>query len=117
MIAVTKKKAGGFLLGFTLSIITLGTIGLSFNTNTTFAKKEVLNKDIAISNVKNNYNTYVKTTKDTVLYDIERKNIGTLKKDTEIILDDNYNIITSLDGTRMYIDKENPRVEIEITKI
>ena len=93
MIAVTKKKAGGFLLGFTLSIITLGTIGLSFNTNTTFAKKEVLNKDIAISNVKNNYNTYVKTTKDTVLYDIERKNIGTLKKDTEIILDDNYNII------------------------
>ena len=91
MIAVTKKKAGGFLLGFTLSIITLGTIGLSFNTNTTFAKKEVLNKDIAISNVKNNYNTYVKTTKDTVLYDIERKNIGTLKKDTEIILDDNYN--------------------------
>ena len=93
MIAVTKKKAGGFLLGFTLSIITLGTIGLSFNTNTTFAKKEILNKDIAISNVKNNYNTYVKTTKDTVLYDIERKNIGTLKKDTEIILDDNYNII------------------------
>ena len=35
----------------------------------------------------------------------------------EVIKDDNYNIITSLDGTRMYIDKENPRVEIEITKI
>ena len=35
----------------------------------------------------------------------------------EVIKDDNHNIITSLDGTRMYIDKENPRVEIEITKI
>ena len=35
----------------------------------------------------------------------------------EVLRDDNYNIIYSLDGTRMYIDKENPRVEIEITKI
>lgn len=35
----------------------------------------------------------------------------------EVIKDDNHDIITSLDGTRMYIDKENPRVEIEITKI
>ena len=35
----------------------------------------------------------------------------------EVIKDDNHNIITSLDGTRMYIDKENPRVEIEITKL
>ena len=35
----------------------------------------------------------------------------------EVLKDDNYNIIYSLDGTRMYIDKENPRVEIEITKI
>lgn len=35
----------------------------------------------------------------------------------EVLKDDNYNIIESLDGTRMHIDKENPRVEIEITKI
>lgn len=35
----------------------------------------------------------------------------------EVIQDDNYNIVSSLDGTRMYIDKENPRVEIEITKL
>ena len=35
----------------------------------------------------------------------------------EILKDDNYNIVTSLDGTRMYIDKLNPRVEIEITKL
>lgn len=35
----------------------------------------------------------------------------------EVIKDDNYNIVYSLNGTRMYVDKENPRVEIEITKI
>ena len=35
----------------------------------------------------------------------------------EILKDDNYNIVYSLDGTRMYVDKENPRVEIEITKL
>lgn len=35
----------------------------------------------------------------------------------EVLRDDNYNIIYSLDGTRMHIDKENPRVEIEITKL
>ena len=35
----------------------------------------------------------------------------------EVLKDDNYNIVYSLDGTRMYADKENPRVEIEITKL
>lgn len=35
----------------------------------------------------------------------------------EVLKDDNHNIVTSLDGTRMYIDKLNPRVEIEITKL
>lgn len=33
-----------------------------------------------------------------------------------ILQDDNYNIVASFDGTRAYYDKENPRVEIEITK-
>ena len=35
----------------------------------------------------------------------------------EVLKDDNYNIVYSLDGTRMHVDKENPRVEIEITKL
>lgn len=35
----------------------------------------------------------------------------------KVLKDDNYNIVHSLDGTRIYVDKENPRVEIEITKI
>ena len=34
----------------------------------------------------------------------------------KIIEDDNYNIISSIDGTNVNYDKENPRVEIEITK-
>lgn len=33
-----------------------------------------------------------------------------------IIDDDNYTIISSVDGTQVFYDKENPRVEIEITK-
>lgn len=33
-----------------------------------------------------------------------------------ILEDDNYNIVASFDGTSAYYDKENPRVEIEITK-
>lgn len=34
----------------------------------------------------------------------------------EVLLDDNYNIVASLDGCQMLIDKENPRTEIIITK-
>ena len=34
-----------------------------------------------------------------------------------VLSDDNYLIIQSFDGTRVYYDKENPRCEIEIKKI
>ena len=33
-----------------------------------------------------------------------------------LLEDDNYNIVASLDGCSMQIDRENPRIEIEITK-
>lgn len=33
-----------------------------------------------------------------------------------ILLDDNFTIVTSVDGTKALYDKDNPRVEIEITK-
>ena len=33
----------------------------------------------------------------------------------KILEDDNYKIVVSTDGSRVYYDKENPRVEIEIT--
>lgn len=34
----------------------------------------------------------------------------------KVLEDDNYNIVSSLDDCNMQIDRENPRVEIEITK-
>jgi Holliday junction resolvase RusA-like endonuclease len=34
----------------------------------------------------------------------------------KVISDDNYNIVASFDGTRVYYDKENPRTIVEITK-
>jgi Holliday junction resolvase RusA-like endonuclease len=33
------------------------------------------------------------------------------------LVDDNYKIIHSVDGSRVYYDKENPRTEIEITEV
>lgn len=33
-----------------------------------------------------------------------------------VLVDDNYNIITSLDNCKMEIDRDKPRIEIEITK-
>lgn len=33
----------------------------------------------------------------------------------KILEDDNYKIVISVDGSRVFYDKENPRVEIEIT--
>lgn len=33
-----------------------------------------------------------------------------------LLEDDNYNIVASIDGCSMQIDRENPRIEIEITK-
>lgn len=32
-----------------------------------------------------------------------------------ILADDNYNIVASMDGSRVYYDKDNPRTEITIT--
>lgn len=34
-----------------------------------------------------------------------------------ILLDDNSNIVASMDGSRVLYDKENPRTEIEITEL
>ena len=34
-----------------------------------------------------------------------------------ILADDNYNIVASMDGSRVYYDKDNPRTEITITPV
>jgi Holliday junction resolvase RusA-like endonuclease len=35
----------------------------------------------------------------------------------KVILDDNYKIVVGHDGSRIQIDKENPRIEVEINEI
>lgn len=35
----------------------------------------------------------------------------------KVLADDNYTIVSSTDGTRVYYDKENPRAEIYIEKL
>ena len=34
-----------------------------------------------------------------------------------ILMDDNSNVVVSMDGSRVFYDKENPRTEITITEI
>ena len=34
-----------------------------------------------------------------------------------ILIDDNSKVVVSMDGSRVYYDKENPRTEIEITEV
>lgn len=34
-----------------------------------------------------------------------------------VIKDDNSNVVVSVDGSRVYYDKENPRTEVEITEV
>lgn len=34
-----------------------------------------------------------------------------------LIIDDNFKIIASTDGSRVYVDKNNPRIEVEITRL
>jgi hypothetical protein len=49
--------------------------------------------------------------KENLNYKIEFED---LLKQSGILADDNYKIIYSVDGSRVYIDKENPRTEITI---
>lgn len=36
--------------------------------------------------------------------------------ETNVLTDDNYNIVASHDGSRVYVDRDNPRMEITITE-
>lgn len=65
---------------------------------------------VNLNEVKNNYGHYVKTNKDTIIFTKDKKKVGTITKDVEIILDDNYNIkdeYYKLDGIDYYINYQN----------
>lgn len=62
-------------------------------------------------NVKCEY--YMPTRRRVDLVNLQEATLDVLVK-YGIILDDNCNIVASMDGSRVFYDKENPRTEIEI---
>ena len=62
-------------------------------------------------NVKCEY--YMATRRRVDLVNLQEATLDILVK-YGVILDDNSNIVASMDGSRVYYDKENPRTEIEI---
>ena len=68
-------------------------------------KKEV--KEVSLKIIKENYSHIVKINTDTKLYDNKKNTVGTIYKDSEILLDDNYKIVDKmykLDGVDYYIE-------------
>lgn len=65
-------------------------------------------------NVKANF--YTKTRRRVDLTNLENAIADVLVK-YNVLTDDNRNIIYSMDGSRVFYDKKNPRTEIEITRI
>lgn len=50
-------------------------------------------KVVDVSKYKDNYSTYMIVKKDTIIYDRKKNKIGSIKKDSQVILDDQYEII------------------------
>jgi Holliday junction resolvase RusA-like endonuclease len=59
---------------------------------------------------------YMPTKRRVDLVNLEESTLDILVK-YGILKDDNCNIVASMDGSRVYYDKENPRTEIEITEL
>lgn len=57
---------------------------------------------------------YLKTKRKCDLVNLLQASCDILAK-ANVITDDNFKIVESMDGSRVYYDKENPRVEIKIT--
>lgn len=59
---------------------------------------------------------YMPTRRRVDLVNLQEATLDVLVK-YGILLDDNCNIVASMDGSRVLYDKENPRTEIEITEL
>lgn len=59
---------------------------------------------------------YMPTRRRVDLVNLQEATLDVLVK-YGILLDDNSNIVASMDGSRVFYDKENPRTEIEITEL
>ena len=65
-------------------------------------------------NVKCEY--YMPTHRRVDLVNLEQATLDVLVK-YGVLLDDNSNIVVSMDGSKVLYDKDNPRTEIEITEL
>lgn len=65
-------------------------------------------------NVKCEY--FMPTRRRVDLVNLQEATLDILVK-AGILMDDNSNVVVSMDGSRVYYDKENPRTEIEITEV
>lgn len=74
-----------------------------------YAKKEPIKTPV---NVKCVY--YMDTRRKVDLTNLNEA-VHDILVDAGVLEDDNRNIVASTDGSRVYYDKQNPRVEIEIT--
>ena len=59
---------------------------------------------------------YMPTRRNVDLVNLEEATLDILVR-YGILIDDNSKIVKSMDGSRVYYDKENPRTEIEITEV
>lgn len=59
---------------------------------------------------------YMRTHRRVDLVNLQEATLDVLVK-YGILLDDNANIVASMDGSKVLYDKENPRTEIEITEL
>lgn len=65
-------------------------------------------------NVKCEY--FMPTRRKVDLVNLQEATLDILVK-AGILIDDNSKVVVSMDGSRVYYDKENPRTEIEITEV
>lgn len=65
-------------------------------------------------NVKCEY--FMPTRRKVDLVNLQEATLDILVK-AGILIDDNSSVVVSMDGSRVYYDKENPRTEIEITEV
>ncbi|MBR3161674.1 MAG: polysaccharide deacetylase family protein [Bacilli bacterium] len=109
----SKLKNILILALFIFSILLFGTqlkkLLLSKNDNISNTKNKQETK-INLDTIKNNYGHYVKAKEEIDILDKNKKIIGKISKDAEIILDDNYNIkdeYYKLSGIDYYLNYKN----------
>ncbi|MDK2790619.1 MAG: hypothetical protein PWP15_1126 [Methanothermococcus sp.] len=109
----TKKNSGRIVFKGKRPIILPSKKYIEFRDSTGyFINHKYLNIDYPVNlkcivyiekNYSSDLSNYIEAIQDMLVY-------------YKVIKDDNHKIVESLDGSRVYVDRKNPRVEITITK-